>query len=108
MTLREEPPLRRLKKKTGVECLWIYILAYLKSRDRYPYEIIHIIREKHGFDPGLVLPYVVFKKLEKANYVVSKTIGNRKYYSITNKGRRLLEDGLKYLEELVNSLKEAD
>ncbi|RLE58122.1 MAG: PadR family transcriptional regulator, partial [Thermoprotei archaeon] len=31
-----------------------------------------------------------------------------KYYSITNKGRRLLEDGLKYLEELVNSLKEAD
>lgn len=100
----EYKPLRRLRKKTTIENLWLYLLAELQKGDQHPYALIKIIQDKYGFNPGKVLPYVVLKKLEKDKFVKSYSKSNRHYYKITDKGRNLFMKGLCYLENLTNSL----
>jgi len=100
-----ERPLQRLKRKLGVETLWIFILSLLSRKDSYAYELIKSISDEFGFDPGRVLPYIVLKRLEMNGYVKSYTSGNRKYYKLTDKGRSLLERGVEYIERTLERLK---
>lgn len=65
-------PLKRLREKTTTEVLWPYILALLRSRPRYAYEIRPLISEKFGFEIGNVTAYMVLYKLELGGYVKTK------------------------------------
>jgi len=101
-------PLARLKRKITKENLWIYILTLLKKKPMYGYEIRNKIKEKFGFNIGKISSYVVLYRLEKAGYVASKLDDKsgraRKYYIITKKGKSLLNEGIKFLENLLKKI----
>lgn len=97
-------PLARLKRKTSVENLWLYVLAELCRGDVYPYELVKAIERDFGFRPGKVLPYVVLSKLEDEGFVESYQVERRKYYRATERGRKLLAEGIDYLRALADRL----
>jgi|TARA_B100001971_G_C18162049_1_gene521967 DNA-binding PadR family transcriptional regulator len=97
-------PLNRFKSKTTKEILWIYILKLLKSRDMYAYEFRRELQEKFNFQPALVTSYVVLYKLENGGFVSTKWEQNKKYYTITKEGEKLLMNGLKHLRQLISKL----
>ncbi len=100
----------RLVKKMTVENLWLYILSLLKDKPKYGYEIRKLIQEKYGFKPGAVTAYVVLYKLVKGGYISLKEEKKegkgptRKYYEITDEGRKLLLKGEKFLEETLKKI----
>ena len=102
-------PLKRLIKKTTVENLWIYILSLLREQPMYAYEIPKKIKENFGFEIGNVTAYIILYKLENSDYVETKwkfqNNRQRKYYAITEKGKKLLNDGALYLEGLLKKIK---
>ena len=104
-------PMDRLKEKLTKEVLWIYILSLLKERPMYAYELKSRIREKFGFEPATVSSYVVLYKLEKDGYVTSRWQESetgkpsRKYYELTEKGKKLLDEGISFIENILEKLK---
>ncbi|NJE25379.1 PadR family transcriptional regulator [Thermococcus sp. MV5] len=104
-------PMDRLKEKITKEVLWMYILRLLKDRAMYAYELKNEIKERFGFEPATVSSYVVLYKLEHEGYVTSEWQESetgrpsRKYYKLTEKGEILLEEGIKFIEELLEKLK---
>jgi len=100
------PPVARLKRKLGVENLWLYVLAELCRGDSYPYDLVKAIERDFGFKPGKVLPYVVLSRLESEGFVESYFVERRKYYRVTEKGRELLAEGLTHLKVLTRRLVE--
>lgn len=99
-------PTQRLEKSLTKDNLWLYILTLLKKKDLYPYEVREKIKEEFGFQPGRVTAYIVMKKLEKGGYVQKskkekKGGPERKYYSITEKGRKELERGEGKIEKWI-------
>jgi DNA-binding PadR family transcriptional regulator len=97
-------PMERLKVKTTRDILWIYLLRLLRERDMYAYEIRAELKERFGFSPALVTSYVVLYKLEREGYVAAKWRENKKYYSLTPRGRELLKKGTRYLREMAEKL----
>jgi len=104
-------PLDRLKRKTGKGSLWVYILALLKSKPRYAYEIRSLVKEKFGFTIGNVTAYMVLYKLELSGHVKAsweiKGKRQRKYYTITSAGKKTLSEGVEYLSGLTKKLLDA-
>lgn len=76
------------------------VLSLLQEKDLYGYEISKLIREnsKEAFEVKDGTLYVVLKRLEKADLVISywgdckSGGGRRRYFKIT-------EEGIKYLKE---------
>jgi len=104
----QQKPLKRLEKKITIENMWIYILSLLKERPMYAYEIRKKTKERFGFNAGQVTAYVVLYKLEKSSYVEAEwkeKVRQRKYYRITESGEKLLNDGIKLLENLMGKIK---
>ncbi|MEZ0345675.1 MAG: PadR family transcriptional regulator [Infirmifilum sp.] len=99
-------PLDRLRRKVGVENLWLYVLAELSRGDVYGYELAAAVERDFGFRPGRVLPYVVLGRLEEEGFVESYVRERRRYYRVTVEGRRLLEEGVRYLEGVASRLRE--
>jgi DNA-binding PadR family transcriptional regulator len=97
-------PLNRLKKKTSKEILWIYILRLLIERDLYAYELKKELQTRFNIDPALITSYVVLYRLENEGFVTSRWEKNKKYYNITKKGRELFEEGIKYIEDIIEKL----
>jgi len=103
--------MERLKEKLTKEVLWIYILSLLKERPMYAYELKNKIREKFNFEPATVSSYVVLYKLEKGGYVSSEWQESetgkpsRKYYELTEEGKKLLEEGIKFIEDMTKNLR---
>ena len=85
------PELRRLEEKLTKEVLWLYVLSILSEKDAHGYVLRKQILEKFGFLPGNVTSYVVLYKLESRGFVFAKTVQNKKIYSITAKGKKLLK-----------------
>lgn len=104
-------PMERLEEKMTKEVLWLYILSLLKDRPMYAYELKNRIKERFGFEPATVSSYVVLYKLEKGGYVTSKWHESetgkpsRKYYELTEKGKKLLEEGISFIEDMLQKLK---
>jgi DNA-binding PadR family transcriptional regulator len=103
-------PLNRLKRKLTTENLWIYILTLLKEKPMYGYEIQSEIKERFGFHIGRITSYIVLYKLKKSGYVKSKLRDSesgriRRYYTITKKGEHLLNQGIQFLEEVLEKIK---
>ena len=103
-------PMERLKDKLTKEELWIYILDLLKERPMYAYELKERIKDRFGFEPATVSSYVVLYKLEKEGYVTAEWQESetgkpsRKYYKLTEKGRKLFEEGLEFLRNTIEKL----
>jgi DNA-binding PadR family transcriptional regulator len=97
--LAESPEFNRLKRKTGIEILWIYILSLLAKKKSHAYTLRKAIKDKFDFLPGNVSAYVVLYKLEGRGFVQAEMDGNKKVYSITAKGKELLKLARKDLKE---------
>ena len=93
------PEIKRLKDKTGIEILWVYILALLKKKPSHSYLLRKQIEKEFGFLPGEVTVYVVLYKLKSRGYVSSKRNENKVVYSITKKGNESLNEAEKILKE---------
>lgn len=90
--------LERLRRKLGIELLWIYLLSMLKKNPSHAYVLRKEVEEKFGFLPGNVSVYVVLYKLEKHGFVSAKQDRNRSVYSITSRGKELLKEAKKELK----------
>ena len=90
--------IERLKRKLGIELLWIYLLSMLKKKPSHAYILRKEVEEKFGFLPGNVSVYVVLYKLQKHGFVKAKQEGNKSVYSITPSGKELLKVAKKELE----------
>ncbi len=70
------------------------ILDLLKEKSRYGYEIIKELEDRfHGFyspSPGSVYPTLQW--FEEMGYVTSASQDGKKIYTITDEGRKFLED----------------
>jgi len=93
------PEIKRLKDKTGIEMLWVFILSLLKKKSSHSYLLRKQIEKEFDFLPGEVTVYVVMYKLKSRSYVSSKRDENKVVYSITKKGNTLLKEAEKILKE---------
>lgn len=91
----------------------VLILCTLNSRTSYGYEISKLIKEKSNntYEIGEGTLYASLKRLENKNLITSfwqlKDDRNRKYYNITNLGKKYLQEkvlGLKNLNILLDKL----
>jgi len=99
----KDKPLARLKRKTTVENLWIYILRLLREKPMYAYEINKNIADRFDFEIGTATSYVVLYKLKNNGLVNTdwREEGRpRKYYTITSEGEKLLDKGIEYMKKL--------
>lgn len=100
----------RLVNKITKENLWLYILKMLMDRPMYAYEISKDLKDKFGFTTAIVTVYVVLYKMRREGLInvgeERSVLGrpDRKYYEITEEGRRSLQDGIKFLEGVVSKL----
>jgi PadR family transcriptional regulator PadR len=98
---------KRLKKKTSIDNLWIYILRLLQEKEMYGYELKESIKTKFGFEPATVTSYTILYKLEKDNLVTSHILDNpegrpdRKYYAITTEGKKAMKEAKGLFEEIL-------
>jgi DNA-binding PadR family transcriptional regulator len=88
----------RLKDKVQKENLWFFILLLLSKKARYGYELRGLVKEEFGFWSGTVTAYRVLYSLEAAAMVKSQAVERRRYYEITEKGRKEMEDAKRFLE----------
>jgi len=101
-------PSKRLREKLTIENLWIYLLALLREKDMYGYELREAIQERFDFMPGNVTAYRVLYALKRRGLVDSKEKEvdgrKRKYYSITSSGTKELEAGKEVLKSILSKL----
>lgn len=101
---------KRLKKKTSIDNLWIYILRLLQEKEMYGYELRESIKTRFGFEPATVTSYTILYKLEKDNLVTSHVLDNpegrpdRKYYAITPQGKKAMEEAKGLFEEILSKV----
>jgi PadR family transcriptional regulator PadR len=92
------------------ENLWIYILRMLQDRPMYAYEIGKGLNSRFGFSTATVTTYVVLYKLQQEGLIgVEQEVEaqgrpKRKYYMMTDLGRKEFEKGRKLLQDTVNLL----
>ena len=67
------------------------VLAILLDGPRHGYEIMLAIEEKRGFRPSPGSIYPALQMLEDGDFVTSSESGGKRVYTITEKGRELLE-----------------
>ncbi|MBD3208397.1 MAG: PadR family transcriptional regulator [Candidatus Nealsonbacteria bacterium] len=97
-------PFERLKKSNTKGNLWIYILTLLKEREVYGWEIPDLIQEKFGFKPGKITPYRVLYRLEEEGFVKSKTKERRKFYYITEEGKREIKRAKDFYQQILRKI----
>jgi DNA-binding PadR family transcriptional regulator len=93
----------RLKKKVQRDNLWFFILILLSSEPRYGYELRQLVKDQFGFWSGNVTAYRVLYSLASAGSVKSEMRERRKYYTITDKGKKDVESAREFLESILAS-----
>jgi len=91
--------------KKGV--LELCVLVLLNKQDRYGYELVQKISDQIEISEGTVYP--LLRRLTKEEYFTTylkeSTEGpSRKYYKLTEKGRRYLDQLLRDWEEFTNGV----
>ncbi|MEM2142701.1 MAG: PadR family transcriptional regulator [Candidatus Thorarchaeota archaeon] len=94
----------RLEHKLTKEMLWIYILRLLQERPHYGYEIKELVAKRFGFSPAVVSGYAILYRLMKDGLIEEQTDTEspRKYYQITEEGRKAMRDAKYFLEDTLN------
>jgi DNA-binding PadR family transcriptional regulator len=100
----EISPLKRLAKSLTTENQWLYVLSLLKNGYTYAYSLRNEIEKEFGWKPGLVMSYLVLYKLEREKLITSKFQGRRKYYTVTEEGRKALTSAKRYMKALAENL----
>ena len=72
--------------------LKFYILKLLKSGNKHGYDIIKSIENETGWKPSAGGIYTTLHDLEKRGFVIKFKEGRRKYYKITKKGMKFIEN----------------
>jgi DNA-binding PadR family transcriptional regulator len=93
----------RMKEKVQKENLWFFLLVLLSKKPRYGYELRKLVRDEFGFWSGNVTAYRVLYALESAGLVKSEAGARRKYYTITDKGKKELGHAREFLEEILKA-----
>jgi DNA-binding PadR family transcriptional regulator len=97
-------PLEHLKKSSTLDNLWIYILALLKKRPVYGWEIPDLIEKEFQFRPGKITPYRVLYRLELDKFVKSQIKDRRRVYHIMEKGEKELREARELLQNVTKNL----
>jgi DNA-binding PadR family transcriptional regulator len=97
-------PLDRLRRKLTKENLWIYILSLLLEGPQYAYTIPAEVEKKFGWKPARITGYIVLKSLEAKGLVkmtekMAETGKIRKYYEITEEGKKLMREAKEFLRD---------
>ncbi|MBS7248900.1 MAG: PadR family transcriptional regulator [Candidatus Bathyarchaeia archaeon] len=106
--------LARLKKKLTNENLWIYILALLRERPMYAYEIHKLLSERFAISIPIVMVYLVLYRMNREGLVVkSDKISvngrpERTYYKITEKGLRTFGEGLAFIKDMLGAIERSN
>ena len=75
------------------------ILQLLSERPAHGYEVIRALEERFGgYTPSAGAVYPTLQMLEDMEYVTSEQQGGKKVYSITDEGRRFLEEQKEVVE----------
>jgi DNA-binding PadR family transcriptional regulator len=67
------------------------VLAVLADGPRHEYEIMLAIEERRGFRPSPGSIYPALQMLDDGDFVSSREVDSKRVYSITDKGRELLQ-----------------
>ncbi len=94
----------RLRDKIQKENLWFFILVLLSQEERYGFELRRLINERFGFWSGNVTAYRVLYDLEKERLVKAELKERRKYYRITDLGRKELEDAKAFMKGILSDV----
>jgi len=101
-------PSERLREKLTTENLWIYLLSLLTKKEMYGYELREAVHEKFDFMPGNVTAYRVLYALKRRGMVSTeeKEVDGRlrKYYKITDSGKKELKAGKEVLSSILSKL----
>jgi len=101
--------MKRLRRKVTTENLWLHILAALKERPMYGYEIANYLKNNKGLDAAVITVYTVLYKMEREGLIARKTgdkIDLRKvYYETTPQGTAVLQEGIEFLQGLVDEIR---
>ncbi|MCE4625242.1 MAG: PadR family transcriptional regulator [Desulfurococcales archaeon] len=103
MDAKTPRPLARLRRKTTIENLWLYVIAALLSEgETYAYRVRKVVEEKFGFKPSTVTLYTVIYRLEKEGLLERDPTG---VYRVTERGVEAFKEGVDYLQETVSKLR---
>ncbi|RDE11173.1 MAG: PadR family transcriptional regulator [Candidatus Thorarchaeota archaeon] len=96
----------RLVNKLTKEMLWIYILRLLQERPHYGYEIKELVTERFRFSPATVSGYAIIYRLVKDGLIqeMEESGSPRKYYGITDKGRKAMVTAKGFLDETIETV----
>lgn len=95
--------MERLKTKVQKENLWFFLLVLLSRKPRYGYELRKLVKDEFGFWSGNVTAYRVLYSLQSSGMVKSKTEERRRYYEITDQGRKEMDKARAFLSETLSS-----
>ena len=86
----------KLKKSITTDNIWVYILSILNREKIHAYGLRKRIKEVFEWQPELITLYVVLYRIEKEGLIKSIIKGRKREYSITKKGKDMLNKA-KYL-----------
>lgn len=93
-------------RKLNAADLQLLILGLLEEKPRHGYELIKELEERSGGfyspSPGVIYPALTY--LEELNFASVETSGAKKLYSLTEEGRKYLDDNRKTLEAMISEL----
>src|SRR5271156_6038123 len=96
----------RTGRKFVAADLQLIILALLAEKPRHGYELIKALEERSGGfyspSPGMIYPALTY--LGEIGYATVAEDGNRKLYSITDSGRRYLDENRGAVDAMLNEL----
>ncbi|MHA2299154.1 MAG: PadR family transcriptional regulator [Candidatus Hodarchaeales archaeon] len=102
--VRSSKAFKRLKSNLSNKTVWMYVLSHLqKHGPTYGYQIKKSLRELYDVELAMVTGYVILYRLEKEKLVTTEANNQgksqRKYYSITPRGEKLLQVAKEYMAE---------
>jgi DNA-binding PadR family transcriptional regulator len=96
----------RSGRKFAAADLHLIILALLEEKPRHGYELIKALEERSGGfyapSPGMIYPALTY--LEEIGHATFEADGTKKLYSITEAGRRHLEENRSAVETMFGEL----
>lgn len=96
----------RTGRKLSSGDLQLVILALLAERPRHGYELIKALEERSGGfyvpSPGMIYPALNY--LEEIGYATVTAEASRKLYSVTDEGRRHLDENRAVVEAILTEL----
>ncbi|VVB98523.1 Transcriptional regulator PadR-like family protein [uncultured archaeon] len=105
MDADQTKPIKRLRNLLTAGNLWLYVLSLIRQGGKvYAYELPDKIEKDFFFRPSRVMIYVVLYKLEAEGLISSEFEERRKYYHLTEAGKKTLEKAKDYFALLAKRL----